>query len=265
MGSGRHALPFQDGTSAYGHGRSRRASNRARGRRRFVFVHLVSRRPVDRFRTHRRRPRTTGKDETCGGGDYDTAYESRSGQGLQFHASVVSLGSLDRLPIGGRDFVNLAGRRFGSQPDRTQAVGFRVFERWRPALWHLPEHHRPGRAVAALLDRCEDRRGEDARADRSARFGQQHRGLQSKSRWQALPYVHREVAVRYLDGRRLGPAAENLARSIVASVTGNLRRGAEPATPTVETGLGEASIQDSGPMVGHPEVGTYRGPALIRW
>src|ERR1017187_2826083 len=43
-------------------------------------------------------------------------------------------------------------------------------------------HAGEGAQWATSLDRCEDRRGQDARDDRSARVGQRHRGLQPASR-----------------------------------------------------------------------------------
>jgi hypothetical protein len=50
----------------------------------------------------------------------------------------------------------------------------------------------------------------------------QHRGIQSTSRWQAFPHVHREVAVRYLDARRLrSGGAEDMAGLLVAPVNGH--------------------------------------------
>jgi dipeptidyl aminopeptidase/acylaminoacyl peptidase len=45
-------------------------------------------------------------------------------RGLQFRDSVVAQGKLDRLPIAGRHFDGLARRRYGSQADRRNLMGF---------------------------------------------------------------------------------------------------------------------------------------------
>ena len=141
------------------------------------------------------------RDETGCGRDPGGSGECRSGRDQLFHDSMVSGGRRDQL----------TNRRTAlSPPDprptviavpqtnlRRNLLAFAFSREGSQSLRRCPQHHGQGRAMATIDLTSET--GADkllapidlpASTDSIA-------GFQPSSRWQALPHLHREMAVRY--------------------------------------------------------------------
>jgi hypothetical protein len=136
---------------------------------------------------------------------------------------VVSRGRLDRLPIGGRDFHDLAGWQYRAEIDRPYVSALALSKDGAQVygiLRNTGSAGSGGEGAQWQLYLIDVKTGAekmlapiDLPASTDAILG-----LQPASRWQALPHIHLEAAVRYLDAGRLGSAAEDLARPAVAAV-----------------------------------------------